>query len=98
MLGCGVGLIAVSPPKSTAVTGRRGVTPLEMGLLETVPDIGRPMDWVRWKDMLDIVEVRVPSVLCEDVKDMRDCFLLGEGVRRRPEEWVLLFDRVDWVA
>ena len=48
--------------------------------------------------MLDIVEVRVPSVLCEDAKDMRDCFLLGEGVRRRPEEWVLLFDRVDWVA
>ena len=48
--------------------------------------------------MLDIVEVRVPRVLCEDVNDMRDGFLDGEGVRRRPEECVLLFDRVDWVA
>lgn len=48
--------------------------------------------------MLDMVEVRVPLVLCEDVNDMRDCFLVGEGVKRRPEDWVLLFDKVDCVA
>ena len=43
--------------------------------------------------MLDIVE-RVPNVFWE-VSDIRRevLFFLGEG-RRRPEEWVLLLERV----
>jgi hypothetical protein len=41
----------------------------------------------------------VPKVLCEeDPENMRDPFLLGEGVRRRPEDWVLLLDMEDWVV
>ena len=77
-------------PKSTAVTGRRCVTPLEMGRLLKVPDMGRRSDWVRWKDILDMVDL-VPNVFCEEVMDIRRLFFLGEG-RRRPEEWVLLFE------
>ena len=46
--------------------------------------------------MLDIVD-RVPRVLWDDVNDMRDGFLVGEGVRRRPEELVLLLESVSCV-
>jgi hypothetical protein len=55
--------------------------------------MGRRSDRVRWKDILDIVE-RVPNVFWE-VRDIRRevLFFLGEG-RRRPEEWVLLLERV----
>jgi hypothetical protein len=75
------------------VTGRRVITPLEIGRLDKVPDVGRRRDCVLWKDILD----RVPKVvlLCEEEeRDMRDCLFVGEGVDRRPEEWVLLFEMV----
>ena len=82
-------------PKSTAVTGRRAATPAEMGRLVTVPVIGRPIDWVRWKDILDMDDL-VPKVLCEEEpENNRDPFLVGEGVTRRPEDWVLLLDMED---
>jgi hypothetical protein len=34
----------------------------------------------------------------DDPENMRDPFLLGEGVRRRPEDWVLLLDMEDCVV
>ena len=46
--------------------------------------------------MLDIVD-RVPRVLWDDVNDMRDAFLVGEGVRWRPEELVLVLESVSCV-
>jgi hypothetical protein len=45
---------------------------------------------VRWKDILE----RVPKVLCDEERDMREWRLVGEGVQRGPEEWVLDLERV----
>jgi hypothetical protein len=51
--------------------------------------MGRRRDWVRWKDMLETVE-RAPKVLCEELKEARECCFLGDGVIRRLEDMVLL--------
>jgi hypothetical protein len=41
----------------------------------------------------------VPKVLCVDEpENMRDPFLVGAGVRRRPEDWVLLLEMEDGVV
>jgi len=47
--------------------------------------------------MLDMEE-RVPNVLWDPENDIRDFFFDGEGVIRKPEDCVLLLERVLRVA
>jgi hypothetical protein len=66
-----------------------------MGRLVSVPDMGRRIDCVRWKDIL----VREPSVFCaEELIDFAgeaDFVGDGDGDTRTPER-VDTPDTVDW--